>query len=140
VKLRLTNLDTTGRKVVTLWSFDPLFDNSKRPDFSYVRRSGRGANAKFISKPLARQRAIRVTFGADCLIDNTNWESFKKFLDAHKIELSEIVNAKEIFTEFTIEAEDKISLDHLEDHAYLVFKEFILNEANASWYNKWYKS
>lgn len=105
-----------------------------------MRKSGRDASANFNSKPLAESAVLRVTFGADCLAGDDDYEKFQRFLRARKIEVVKLVNGKETYLEFGLQQEEEISFDHLEDVAQLIFKEFKLVETLARWYNKWYKA
>jgi hypothetical protein len=112
VPLRLSTYDTGGNVILTLFTFTPLRDQD---GYSYDRENTQSAARTLNRRPYARQEIRTLTLAAGFLLNAANLRNVQRLYDAHKIEWQRLVNGKESWVEFSLDATGDQTFERVED-------------------------
>jgi hypothetical protein len=112
VQLRLSTFDAKGNVLLTKFSFTPLTD---RDSYDYDRESTRSVGRTLNRRPYARQESRALTLAAGFLLNSINLRNIKRLFDAHKIEWLKMVGGKQTWVEYTLDAEETMAFERVDD-------------------------
>lgn len=131
VNLRLWTFDATGKEISTLFSFTPLTD---RDSYDYDREATRAAGRTLNRRPYARQEVRDLVLPAGFLLDAKNLRNVQRLFDAHKIEWQRTVNGKLTWVEYTLDAQEAMTFERVDDIDMLRRITITLTQTAPIWY------
>ncbi len=131
IQLRLTTFDGKGNEIKTLFSFEPLTDLDS---YDYDRETTRAAGRELNRRPYARQEERTITLPAGFLLSPVNLRNVQRLFDAHKIEWSRTVNGKQTWVEYSLDAQDKLTFERVDNVSALRRVTFTLVQTEPIWY------